>query len=144
MKNGAFRYSDTGRAEASGRHSYDASASNAGSSRGPNERTRRSQQYEQSPNLQGAMRVSRLSVQGHGHGVSKDAAKVLNWAAEIQRSIEFFLGLTDQKCKLSDQQMAQKLEELYHVQLDKTEKGLLQQNIKEILETLLVNIKAIR
>ena len=83
-------------------------------------------------------------MHGQGHSVNKGVAKVLGWAAEIEKQIEYFLGKSERPCNLTPEQMALKMEEIYHIQLDTTERGLLQLHFKEILETLLLNLKALK
>ena len=54
-----------------------------------------------------------------------------------------FLGKGEKQCHLTREEMAAKIEEIYNIQLDRNEKILLQLHFREILETMLMNIKAL-
>ena len=55
-----------------------------------------------------------------------------------------FLGKGEQTSQLTREEMVCKIEDLYNIQLDRNEKLLVQLHFREILETLLLNLKALK
>ena len=85
-----------------------------------------------------------MSVHGQGHKLQKGYAKFNSWSNELLKSIDLFLGRAEKQCHLSKDEMMAKIEELFSVQLDRTERALLQLHFREILETMQLNVKALK